>query len=333
MDEQKNTKNDEKPLKKKRKVVIPHDQRIPDSEITEEYMSREIKLLSNQQRRILDLVYRFRILNTKDIQKALGYTGYPRFVSQLKKLHEKRFLDRSLRPMDLRIKTKGKNGENELYHMLDLAGAYFIRDYYGLEKLSDVKWSERENRVSYDYALHSLKISELYAKMEEELKVTDEEGREKYPGEKIIEAMCDKHLYIRYKDGRDYCFSPDMFFKYYRDNKVFGFFVEVDRGTMAMQGSANTKSFDQKVFYYEGYKENKSDYLGFSYMPRVLVVTTTKKRAEDLAAAVKAKQNEIGKSGVMFLFTFFSVWEKNPFGKIFIDQNYGEEKIVRTMFN
>lgn len=315
----------------RKKIIVPKHNRIPDEKINEEYV-RKCEL-TTMQKKILDLVYRFRMMDTKDIQRALGYKSYTRFIVGLKDLHEKRFLDRRRRPFDLRFETRGQNGEYQLFHMLDLAGVYFIKDYYGFEKLSDVKWSAAENEVKFDYAVHSLKISEAYSRLEEAINVKDDKGKKIYMGDKIIDAWSDKHLYIRYYSGREYVFYPDMFFKYKKDNKVYGFFVEIDQGTMAMRGSANTTSFDDKVVYYEGYKENKSSYMGFNNMPVCLVITTTKQRAEGLAKSVKAKQNEIGKSGVTFLFTFAALWDRDPLGRIFIDQNFETNPKTLSMFN
>jgi len=322
-------KKDDAP--KKKRIIIPKDERIPDDQINEEYV-KNFKM-NELQSKILDLVYRFRMMDSKDIRKALGYKSKTRFASNLKRLHEARFLDRRRRPFELRVQLRGQDGVNEVFHMLDLAGAYYIKMYYGFEKLSDVKWSENENVVKYDYAVHSLKISEAYARLEEATREVDENGNRKYPDDKIIDAWSDKHLYIRYYSGKEYTFYPDMFFKYYRNKKMYGFFVEMDQGTMAMSGSPNTASFDAKVLYYEGYKESQKTYFNFQVMPKCLVITTTKMRAEGLAKAVKAKQAEIGKSGVTFLFTFSAAWDKDPLGQIFIDQNFEENQKVRTMFD
>lgn len=323
------TKNDDVP--KKKRIIIPKDERIPDDQINEDYV-KNFKM-NELQSKILDLVYRFRIMDTKDIRKALGYKSKTRFSTNLKRLHEARFLDRRRRPYELRVQSKGQNGVNEVFHMLDLAGAYYIKMYYGFEKLSDVKWSDAENLVKYDYAVHSIKISEAYARLEEAIREVDEHGNKKYPDDKIIDAWSDKHLYIRYYSGKEYTFYPDMFLKYYRNKKVYGYFIEMDQGTMAMKGSPNTASFDAKVLYYEGYKESQKTYFNFQVMPKCLVITTTKARAEGLAKAVKAKQTEIGKSSVTFLFTFSALWEKDPLGPIFIDQNFEENQKIRTMFD
>lgn len=323
--------NQEPKKRTRRKPIINRKNRIPDELIDEEYV-RNCEL-TTMQKRVLDLVYRFRMMDTKDIQRALGYRGYTRFITGIRDLYDKRFLDRRRRPFELRMETKGKNGENQLFHMIDLAGAYFIKDYYGFEKLSDVRWSPSENEVKYDYAVHSLKISEAYGRLEEKTREKNEDGERLYPKSKVLDAWSDKHLFVRYYSGKERIFYPDMFFKYQVDNKVYGFFVEMDRGTMAMQGSPNTTTFDDKVFLYEGYKENKSSYMGFSTMPKCLVITTTKKRAEGLARAVKAKQTELGKNGVHFLFTFEALWERDPLGNIFIDQNFETKPRIMNMFD
>lgn len=310
--------------KKKRHIIIPKSEQIPDSEIDENYVKNY--KMTELQKKILDLVYRFRMIDTRDLQRALGYKSNSGLSKNLRKLHEARFLDRRRRPLELRYQTKGKNGENQVFHMLDLAGAYFIKIYYGLEKLSDVKWSDTENLVKFDYALHSLRISQVYSRLSESV-------RESSGDDKIIDAWSDKHLYIRYYSGKEYYFYPDMFFKYYKNKKAYGFFVEIDMGTMAMSGAPNTSSFDSKVNYYEGYRENNRTYFQFRHMPKCLVITTTKARAQGLARAVKEKQVHLNKKGVTFLFTSFALWEHDPTGQIWIDQNFEENKKFQTMFD
>lgn len=317
--------------KKKGKTIIPLKDRVPVEKIDSQYVIKAE--LNEQQKRILDLVYRFRMMDTTDIQKALGYKSYGRLTSSLRKLHKLRFLDRRRRPAEKRFDSKGANGEYELFHMIDYAGVQFIKDYYGMEKLSDVKWRPEENQVKFDYAVHSLKISESYARLAEAVRATDSNGNPLHPDEYIIDAWSDKHLYLRFYSGKEYVFYPDMFFKYYKDKKAYGFFVEIDQGTMAMTGSPNTTTFDDKVMYYEGYRESKSNYLGFAKMPKCLVITTTKERAEGLAKAVKAKQIELDKAGVRFLFTFNQLWDINPFGAIFIDQDYETNRKAISMFD
>lgn len=297
------------------KIILPYSERLPDSDITEEYV---LKFPVNEmQTKILDLVYRFRMIDTKDINLALGYKSYPRLTENLKELHRGRFLDRRRRPAELRREAGGGGDENQIFHMLDLAGCYFIKSYYAMDKLSDVKWSLENNRVKFDYALHSIKISWAYAKIA---------AAAREVGANIFEAWCDRHMRLRFTTTKEYTFYPDMFFKLIKEKRTYGFFVEIDMGTMAIQSLENTSAFDQKVFYYEEFRNSGKSYLGLNTMPKCLVITTTTQRAESLAKSVKLKQDELGKSGVTFLFTTFASWNKNPLGKIFIKSDFDQNQ-------
>ncbi len=314
----------------KRKRIFKKHELPSDDIITDEYV--EQFLLNRMEKRIIDLIYRFRALDTKDIQLALGYKSYPNLVTALKKLYVNRFITRRARPYELRVETKGQNGENQLFHMLDKAGVIYIKNYYDLEKTQDVKWALRDNEVKYEYMEHVLENAHAYAVLEAAIKNNNSKKNNITRKDKIVEAWCDRHLYLRFYNGKEYHFSPDAFYKYYTDGKVYGFFVELDRGTMSVSGTPNYGTFDDKVFFYEMYADAKKEYLGLSKMPTCLVITTTKDRAVALAKSVRAKQQEINRHKVKFLFTTLKLWEHDCFGKIFISSHFEENKTPYTMF-
>lgn len=303
---------------KKHKIILQEALRRPVEEIDRSYVDNYY--INDTKAKIIDMIYRMRFMNTKDIQRALGYKSYSDLTKILRVLYEDRFLNRRMRPYELRMA-----GEKEVYHMLDIAGALFIQNYYGLRELDEVKWHERDNRIKFDFANHSLAISKVYSRLEEAAKNNNDLLRDAY---------CDRHLFTKFYYGKEFQFAPDMFFKYKKGNKVYGFFVEVDLGTMAATGSINTNSFDQKVAIYENFKKANKSFFGFSaeFFPRVLVLTTTRARAENLALAVKKKQDEIKKNDVVFLFSVLSLFEKSPLEKIFIDTSYSNTENIRNMF-
>lgn len=324
MDEQKKEE-----LKKHKRTNIRDLEKTKDEFINSKYIA-DAKL-KNIEKKIIDLIYRMRMMNTIDIQVALGYKSYSDVAKHLRRLYMLRFLERKQRPLEVRLTEKGQNRSNEMYYMLDLAGALFIYEYYDFYKQSEVKWEKREISTKYEFELHALKVSEVYARFENAIQERIEKFKIPKNQERIVDAVCDKHLYLKFTDTKAHYFAPDMFVKYMTDNKLYGYFFEVDRGTVAMQSiSKKTSSFDKKVAFYEGFRENQKEYLGFSKMPKVIVITTSRSRAEQLKTAVVEKQRELGKNGVEFLFTVDILWEKNPFGKIFINN---KDELVKTMMD
>lgn len=287
---------------------------LSDEAITDDFVLNYP--LKDRHKKIIELIYFMRMMNTSDIIKASGYSkNYAR--DTLRELYQNRFIFRQIRPYEDRM-----NMDRELYYMLDKAGAMFIRDYHGLSSLDDVKWSVRDQKIKYDMAKHGLKIGTIYAQIEG--------SASKEKDTKIIEAYADRHLYTKYKyNNKNYSIVPDMYFRIKKSNIIYSYFMEVDMGTMAMSGLQNTTSFDKKVLYYETFKRSPEASLKFNVFPRVLVITTTLERAEKLAKVVKAAQTELDMKEVDFVFSFFDIFKENPFGKVFIDSN----GMTKTIFD
>lgn len=256
--------------------------------------------LSTFQRKAIEVIYNMR---TVKISQLIDITGYSyRYVTKnMAILHINRFVER-LFPM----KERDQKGTDEAYFMLDQAGAVFISGFYELA-MKEVLWNRRDNLIKYDKLNHAFQISGARAAVERK-------AREK--GDKIINCVCDRHLFFKFKyEEKDFIIRPDMNFTYVNNSKHYNYFVEIDLGTMAMtSNSFKTDSFDDKVAYYDAYKLSGSYKDKFNVFPRVLVITTTTDRAAKLLEAVRLKQ----KSGIEFLFTTLNMWEESTFEEIFI---------------
>lgn len=262
--------------------------------------------LSKFQKMAIELVYNMRALKTGQIVDILGYNK--RYaLRELLILDINRFLFRKFPS-----RQQEERGSKEGYYLLDEAGAIFVSGYLELP-MKEVNWSKRDNLVSYEKLSHTFKICDVRAALEKD--VRKKEKKEK-KGHKIVNCVSDRHLYFPFKyEDNSFILRPDMFFNYISDKKQYNYFVEVDLGTMAMTAnSPKTKSFDNKVYYYESFKLSEEYRKWLNVFPRILVITTTTDRAEKLMEAVKNKQ----KTKTEFLFTSLSLWNEYPTGPIFL---------------
>ncbi len=273
--------------------------------------------LTEFQKIAIEIIYNMRTVKLSQLKDMTGYS-YQYITSYMLKLHVNRFVERMFP-----LKTRDQKGTEEAYFMLDQAGAIFISGFYELP-MKEVIWNRRDNLIKYDKLNHAFEISAARAAVERS-------ARER--GDKIINCVCDRHLFLKFKyEDNEFSVRPDMYFTYVENNRHFNYFVEIDLGTMAVTGNSfKTEAFDNKVAYYDAYKFSGEYRNKFNVFPRVLVITTTTDRAEKLLEAVRVKQ----KSGVEFLFTTLDLWADNTLNKIFIkakDANGNDNKPM-SMFD
>lgn len=249
----------------------------------------------------IEVIYNMRTVKMSQLQDITGY-NYKYLTAQMADLHRNRFVERKFPTKDKDLK-----GSNEAYFMLDTAGSIYVSGYYEIP-MKEVLWSRRDNLIKYEKLNHAFHISGIRAEIEKKARESED---------KILNCVCDKHLYLDFKlDEKKLILRPDIYFKYLDTDmqKQFHYFVEVDLGTMAMSGhSSKTYSFDNKVQYYDAYKTSGEYRNRFNVFPRVLVITSTTDRAMKLLAACRTKQ----RAGVEFLFTSLLLWNENCTGPIF----------------
>lgn len=257
--------------------------------------------LTTAQITAIEVIYNMRTVKMSQLQAITGY-NYKYLTAQMAELHKNRFVERAFP-----IKERDLKGSNEAYFMLDTAGAIYISGYYEIP-MKEVLWSRRDNLIKYEKLNHAFHISGIRADIEKKAREKDH---------KIVNCVCDRHLYLDFKlDEKKFVLRPDMYFSYIDTDtqSQFHYFVEADLGTMAMSGnSSKTYAFDGKVQYYDAYKKSGEYKNKFNVFPRVLVITSTTDRAMKLLDACRMKQ----RAGVEFLFTSLLLWNENCTGPIF----------------
>lgn len=283
--------------------------RIDSKEINDEFVVNFP--LSPFQKRALSIIYDMRAVTTSQLVRITG-NNYDYAVEKMLQLHLNGFVLRKFPRREI-----GQGGSNEAYYLLDRAGAIFIAGSQGIG-LKDVKWELRDNLIDFEKLTHTLQISEIRAILEQEAKKNNH----------IIEnCLSDRHLYISFTyEDKNYYLRPDMFLVYNDKFNLHIYLCEIDMGTMAIKGfSRKTSSFIDKIPTYEALRLSGEYKKYFEVYPRILVFTTTKNRALQMADAVNERQQ----TKAEFLFTTFDFFKDNSLGRVFKKAN-GE---VTSMFD
>lgn len=275
--------------------------RIDPKEINDEFVVNFP--LSPFQKKALSIIYHMRAVTTSQLLRMTG-NNYDYAVEKMLQLHLNGFVLRKFPRREI-----GQGGSNEAYYLLDKAGAIFIAGSQGVG-LKDVKWELRDNLIDFDKLTHTLQISEVRAILEQESKKNNH----------IIEScLSDRHLFMNFSyEEKSYYLRPDMFLIYNDKFNLHTYLCEIDMGTMAVNGfSHKTSSFVDKIPAYEALRLSGQYKKYFDVYPRILVFTTTKNRALQMAEAV----NERLQTKAEFLFTTFDFFKDNALGKIFKKAN------------
>lgn len=272
--------------KGKRKI-----ERIEEEILDEDYIAK--LSMTPMQREAVKLVYMMRTLRSSQIARLLGY--YNKYaLEQLNRLYYHRLLDR--RFLDEEKKAHNNKGSSQGIYFLDAGGKIFISGYMDM-KTKGVNWKPIDNLVNYDKLRHTLDSAEIITRVMEECR--------KYEY-KVVDYRGERHLWTAYKyQNLSREFAPDLYFKVLKGTYTYSFFVENDEATMSVP------AFLAKIPQYDDYKisgQYDLDYEGA--FPRVLVITTSKKRAFTLAREVGKTQT----SKIDFFFTWQEIYYEAPLG-------------------
>lgn len=260
--------------------------------------------LNSFEQKVIKLIYEMRLLSTSQIVDITNLNR--KYVREhLLRLYKNGFLYRRYKSLNVGENTK------EVYWMLDRGGALFLAGAYGMS-IKTLNWSLRDNLIAFEKLEHSLKISDVRTTLELA-------ARER--NHKIENCLCDRHLYFEFKyEDRKGILRPDLFFTYNDGEKLYQYFFEIDMGTMAINGpKTRTSNIVSKVPKYEGYLISKAWEENFEVFPRVIFLTTHKKRAIYMMDAVKENQQ----TKLEFLFSTFDFFKLDPLGSIY--KKNGEE--------
>ncbi len=276
------------------------DRDIKTEDITEEYVLNF--KLSAFQKWTMKFIYEIRIASTEQIASVMG-VSYSYARGELSKLYKGAFLWKTVKD-----EVSFGVGKNEMYWMLDYAGAMYIAGANDM-KLKDLNWNMRDNLIALDKLKHSLKITEVFTTLDRAAKENNH---------KIEGGLCDRHLFYKFsiqQDTKPIILRPDLQVLYIKDNRIYTYFFEIDMGTMAINGPAyRTSNVASKVPKYEAFKQSGEWREYFDVFPRVIFLTTTKTRAQYMADSIS---KIVEKNNVEFLFSTFEFLEADALGRIF----------------
>ncbi|MFT8349208.1 replication-relaxation family protein [Clostridium saccharoperbutylacetonicum] len=285
---------------------MKRDERIIKPEDVTERFIMEYKFTICQ-REAIKLIYQMRIMSTTNIAKV--FDKNEEFVrNELVKLYRNGFLHRIL------SNDNGSVGYSA-YWMLDRGGALYIAGAYQVS-LKKINWDVRSNLIAYEKLSHAIKISDVMT----QLTIA---AREK--GHSVEDAYCDRHLYYKFTtaDNKKSAIYPDLAINYNDGTKLYQFFFEIDRGTMAIMGPKNKNSVViNKVPRYEEFCLSQEWKNYFEVFPRIVFLTNTKSRAKKMLEAIQSTRE----SKLEFLVSTFEAFEMGTLEEIFLSTN--KEKAI-----
>jgi hypothetical protein len=211
-------------------------------------------------------LHAFRLLKRSQIEKLFGFGSTRRVNSRLHKLYDNQFLSR---------RHNYKNAQ--AIYFLGPKGVGVVSAELG----EDPRVIRRQRKTVLGlkelFLAHALELSDIRIAFSQQIVNHPEMRLERW----INDSDCAQTYRDAYT-GKLKRFRPDGYFRFYFKNKLYSFFLELDRSTMSL------KRFQNKV---ESYLEFARlgyycERFGVKYF-RVLVVAPTETRQDNLKKAVE----------------------------------------------
>jgi Replication-relaxation len=231
------------------------------------------KELTLKEQEILELVYRFRFLDTNQIQKLLNHTHSSRVKAWLLNLTKEGYLQRHYK------RTWGENRKPSIY-FLDKKGGNFIKKTYGISN-PHLNHLDYEGRVSLSTSGHFLTSASFY------LKLRDLAKQKNYDLEYYTETDLRENSYYNY-------LKPDSHFILSAGSEKRHFFTIIDLET------ANRSVLRKKIDRYLNYYQNDYWQIDFQTFPETLIFCLTERRKEHLIIDIKRELESYGKPSIEF---------------------------------
>jgi hypothetical protein len=265
--------------------------------------------LQDRDQCIITSVGQFGFLTRSQIQRLFDFPCVTRINSRLRRLFDNGYLERRFLPT-----TRGTS--QTLYFLgpqgIDLVILETGIDVRQVKKRHELFFARKEMFLAHDLLANDIRIA-----TERVLANRPEMKLDLWVGS----ADCLQEWTSGSSTGRSQkmAFRPDGYFRYYRDGKLFGCFLEVDRSTMS--GSR----FQSKVGLYLSYARSGlyPQKYGLQYF-RVLVTTETKERLANLKSATANMTDK------MF---WFALTDDAKAGKVFetIWERPGRERAISLL--
>jgi hypothetical protein len=237
-------------------------ERISSKEISQKFVSEFF--MNNMSHKIIMMVYAMTAINVLQLSKILNVQ--PSTIRNTARvLYDNRFIDRRFEVVEF-----GK-GSGKAIYFLDEAGKIYVSGILG-KPLNEIKWRKCENLIHSNNIMHTIGLSDIRAAM------TD----------KIYEWRSGKELgWFEFKvENENFLFAPDAFVSIEETEYLYNYFIEYDR-------SMRSKEFVKKLKNYEAYKKSGRYYEDdFSTYPRVLIITSSERKAKNIASLIESRTKE-----------------------------------------
>lgn len=258
---------------------------------------------------IIRLVARCRFLSSHHIRQLVKGSG-KNITNRLKVLFEHRLLDRPQCQYDY---YRPGGGSAPIAYALSDRGAYLLSQRGALDKSARPAWGQKNRQIGRPFLEHTLAIADLAVALN--VATNKRKTIELVDGEALLELVPKEtaelqkpfrlsvpvmHRSTRHNIGvePDYAFSLDFIIQ---RRRAF-FLAEVDRGTMPVERyDLKQTSILRKLLAYQTLWKAKMHQSHFGWRNfRVLIITTSKERADNMRAAMNA--HAFLKGSPLFLF-------------------------------
>ena len=230
--------------------------------------------LTDRDKRVIEWVYLFRFL-TRDQIKLLEFESVSKTACQrrLSLLYHNKYLSAIHKP------THAGYGSSKRAYCLSKRGKEVISFMYDGMDSKNIKWNKKNNQVEIYFLEHTLAVNDVRVAFTISARSLGYEL--KWIPEWELKALKEK---VRDPEnpGKSLAVTPDGYFLLKGEGKKASFFVEADRAT------ETNRRWKDKIRGYVEYAKTGQYYKRYKAESlRVLTVTTTQERMENLHATTK----------------------------------------------
>jgi hypothetical protein len=252
-------------------------------------------ILQPRDREIMAGIYSFRFLTREQVQRLFAFNCVRRVNVRLRKLYDHHYLSR--------VFLSTTRGSGKAVYFLDPEGAAVVAGELGLD-LGVIKNKTKGLSQLKDFFLHhGLELNEVRINLSQAIAYQPEMKLESW----INDNDCEQ-TYKVVLNGKEIArrFRPDGYFRFWYQERLYSFFLELDRSTMTL-GRFKQKVQTYLEFARLGFYRQR---FGVKYF-RVLVIAPSIQRLRNLKKAVEEITNKV------FWFTTTSqVTENKAMGQI-----------------
>jgi len=242
---------------------------------------------------IINLVRNYRFLSSEQIQALVSGSDQV-ILRRLQKLYHHGYLDR---PISQIVFSNPLFGPQKMVYGLGDKGADLLSEAYGIDR-GKIVWSEKNEEVREQYIQHTLMISEFRACLTLALKDNPEVRKLSWLREDTRELKQEVYFLEEGRKRRLTIVPDGLFVVEKQEGKKDFFFFEADRSTIA-----NARFLNKMRAYWLWHKYGGHHKLSIDSF-RVLILTTTRRRMDNLIAVAKqADDRQVGSNMFWFAVT------------------------------